>query len=98
MPPDDWAQRNPFRMSELYLRDQARELGVFVEPVDVWGVYRRDGGICQLCNEPVEKEGQDGLAPSLDHIVPFNHGGMHETANVQLAHVYCNQVKGDAPW
>ncbi|WP_354596069.1 HNH endonuclease signature motif containing protein [Streptomyces sp. JL1001] len=32
---------------------------------------------------------------SVDHVVPRALGGTHEPSNLQLAHLYCNQVKSD---
>lgn len=65
----------------------------------------RDGGICKLCGEPVDKG--DGYFdangnfhagrnyPTLDHIVPLSRGGFHIWENVQLAHFGCNSKKCD---
>ena len=33
--------------------------------------------------------------PSIDHTVPVSKGGTHTWDNVQLAHFYCNRVKGN---
>jgi len=35
------------------------------------------------------------LAPTIDHVVPLAAGGLHEPANVQLAHFLCNARKSD---
>ena len=65
----------------------------------------RDGGVCQLCGEPVDKSDcffdSDGnfhtgrLYPTMDHIVPISKGGKTTWDNVQLAHFRCNSVKCD---
>ena len=51
-------------------------------------VYVRDGGLCQLCNKPVEPE-----HATLDHIIPLSLGGSNEFDNLQLAHRRCNAIK-----
>lgn len=64
-------------------------------------LYKRDGGICQICGEPCDWDDTTwGLIgpnhPSIDHIVPFAKGGSHTWGNVQLAHHMCNSIKGDS--
>lgn len=60
-------------------------------------IYDRDEWTCQLCGDPVE----DGLsfadlwAATLDHIIPRSRGGSDDDNNLQLAHRWCNSVKGD---
>lgn len=55
-------------------------------------VFERDGGICQLCDQPV-----DPADFHVDHIVPLAAGGEHSYANVWLTHPRCNLVKGIRP-
>ena len=78
-------------------RRRARKAGAYVE--DVWRsrVYERDGYVCQLCHKAVrmDKEVPHSRAPTLDHVIPLAGGGMHEYANVQLAHFICNSRKSD---
>ncbi len=52
-------------------------------------VYDRDGGICQICLQPVAYE---DLA--IDHILPIARGGTHCPDNVQASHRLCNSWKG----
>ncbi len=42
-------------------------------------IYERDGWICQLCNEPVDKalEFPNQMSASLDHRLPLSVGGTH---------------------
>lgn len=59
-------------------------------------IFRRDGGICQLCSKPVQRDRYawpDGRMPSLDHIVPVADGGSDKATNIQLAHLVCNLKK-----
>jgi endogenous inhibitor of DNA gyrase (YacG/DUF329 family) len=74
-----------------------RKRGQFVAPVYRAEIYKRDGGICQLCGKKVDmtKEVPHPKAPVLDHIIPLSRGGTHEPKNVQLAHFICNSLKSD---
>lgn len=55
-------------------------------------VYRRDEGVCHLCNEHVEfKEA------SRDHVNPRANGGRTTFANIKLAHKKCNSHRGHKP-
>lgn len=59
---------------------------------------QRDGTDCGICHQPVDMTlaRVDGLdCPSVDHILPRSHGGSHEPANLQLAHLRCNMLKSD---
>jgi hypothetical protein len=80
-----------------------------VERIDAALVFIRDGWLCYLCDEPVDRHdfervpGADGrLAfkvgpryPSLDHVEPVARGGAHAYANLRTAHHLCNAVKSD---
>lgn len=66
------------------LRDQ------FVEHVDAFAVYDRDGGICGICGDAVERSDFH-----VDHVIPLVRGGEHSYANVQVAHPSCNSRKRD---
>ena len=64
-------------------------------------VYRRDGGICQICGKPTDwndkawGEHLGPMHPTIDHIVALASGGGHTWDNVQLAHAICNSYKRD---
>ena len=55
---------------------------------------------CGICGLPVDLslKHPDGQSASIDHIVPFAHGGSNEPENLQLAHLHCNHVKSDSGW
>lgn len=76
-------------------RGRLRE--AFVEHVNRIRVYERDGWVCGICDEPVDRTlaWPDPRSPSLDHVIPLAKGGEHSYANTQLAHLRCNTQKGD---
>lgn len=58
----------------------------------------RDGTSCGICGEPVDltlRKAESTMCASVDHILPRALGGTHDPENLQLAHLYCNQVKSD---
>lgn len=60
-------------------------------------VYDRDGWVCQLCQQPIDKtlKHPHVFSASLDHILPLSLGGRHVYGNVQAAHLSCNSKKGN---
>lgn len=68
-------------------------------------LYKRDGGVCYLCNQKCDysdvRETKEGFKysgpryPSVDHVMPVAHGGLHAWNNVRLAHTECNVRKSD---
>lgn len=78
-------------------RRRARLLEAFVADVDPQAIWDRDGGICQLCGDPIDPAlpWPEPMSKTLDHVVPLSTGGTHEPANVQLAHALCNCIKGN---
>lgn len=72
----------------------------FDETITLKSLIKRDGGICQICGRPTDKDditnGHIGrMYPTLDHIIPLSKGGTHTWDNVQLAHMSCNAGKCD---
>lgn len=51
-------------------------------------VVRRDGQICQECNDPVRDDEVE-----FDHIIPFSKGGRSTVDNLRLIHKKCNRKK-----
>ena len=88
-----WAANHPEkrRISKLASnhRRRSRKLNAFVEDVDHAVVFKRDSGICGICNLSV-----DPTDWHLDHVVPLCKGGEHSYANVQVSHPSCNMQKG----
>ena len=59
-----------------------------------WQKYhliKKNGNLCQICLEPF-KSMKD---ITLDHKVPISKGGFDLLENYQLAHLGCNQSKGN---
>lgn len=52
-------------------------------------LWYRDKAICQLCMVHCKL-----INASRDHIIPKVHGGSSEISNEQLAHTWCNGIKG----
>ena len=67
------------------------------KPLHFRVIAERDGWLCQLCGDPVERDAAvpEPLAPTVDHIIPLSCGGAHDEMNVQLAHFICNSRKAD---
>lgn len=53
-------------------------------------LFKRDKGICGICNQPVKK-----FASTIDHIIPKSRGGLDTYENTQIAHFHCNTHKGN---
>lgn len=66
---------------------------------DRLAIYERDNWTCQLCHEPVDPEAPVGdlWSATLDHIIPQSQSPVpdHSPANLRLAHLWCNSVRGD---
>ncbi|QCX81264.1 HNH endonuclease [Streptomyces sp. YIM 121038] len=65
--------------------------------VSRWRIYERDGWLCHICGDPVDRDVvvPAPRAPVLDHVVPIARGGPHCEENLKTAHFYCNSVKRD---
>lgn len=85
--------KNGATMSDY--KHRAQKYGRRYEQINRLRIFNRDGWVCGLCHEPVDRklDGLDPWGPTLDHIVPFAEGGDHVESNVQLAHRACNVVK-----
>lgn len=61
-------------------------------------IFERDGWVCQLCFESVDKAlpWPHLMSKTLDHVMPVVRGGAHTRANTQLAHLRCNVSKKDS--
>lgn len=78
-------------------RGRARRYGVRYTRINRITVFERDGWVCGICGDPVDRNlawPEPGSA-TLDHVIPMSRGGHHEPDNVQLAHFSCNLDKRD---
>jgi hypothetical protein len=75
---------------------RARFAAALVEVVDPDAVFERDGWLCHLCGESIDRAltGWDRMGPTVDHLIPLVAGGEHSYANVAAAHRSCNSRKG----
>lgn len=51
----------------------------------------RESSICALCGDKF----QSMKDVSIDHILPLSKGGDNSRTNLQLAHFWCNEKKGN---
>lgn len=68
-------------------------------------LFEKSEGVCALCggrcswgDHYMTDNGAfvaGATYPSIDHIIPISKGGLHEWSNIQLAHFYCNTLKGN---
>ena len=55
---------------------------------------RRLGSMkCAMCGKECDPDGEPGIRPTVDHIVPLSRGGTHTWDNVQLLCMRCNAGK-----
>jgi 5-methylcytosine-specific restriction endonuclease McrA len=78
-------------------RRRAWKAGARVERFTNGEVFERDGWVCGICSEPIDRSlaRPDPMSVSLDHVVPLSKGGDHSRANCQAAHLGCNMRKRD---
>ncbi|MGY1773512.1 HNH endonuclease [Blastococcus sp. SYSU D00813] len=91
-----WRAANPEAARAKVQRRRALKLAAFVEDIDVKALWERDGGLCGICDEPIELELRwpDPMCLTVDHVIALADGGLHEPANAQPAHMRCNARKG----
>lgn len=80
--------------------ERARLRDAWVEAVNPFEVFRRDGWRCQRCKRKTPRRLRgtcDDRAPELDHIVPLADGGEHSYRNTQCLCRSCNAEKSDGP-
>ena len=92
-PSDAWSPRRRAQWKKRHAEKRGAPRGEIIYPESI---YRRDGWICRVCGEPVDRtlEWPHVMSASLDHRVPIAAGGTHTRDNVQLAHFACNARKG----
>jgi len=92
----NWRQRNPDKSCEYSHIRRAKIKQTTIEKFSIGDIYQRDGWMCQLCKQRVNKKLKHPhlMSKSLDHIIPLSCGGTHTKENVQLAHFRCNSKIG----
>jgi 5-methylcytosine-specific restriction endonuclease McrA len=91
-----WSKEHPEYARAMQHRRRALRYQAPIEDFLDGEIFERDGWICQLCEEPVDRVllWPHPFCASLDHIVPLSRGGHHVHVNCQLAHLRCNIRKG----
>lgn len=97
----EWIKNHPRKyeiQAEANLARRARVVGATVEKFSREEILERDGWICGICDEPIDKSLQwpHPNYASIDHIIPLARGGEHSRKNVQAAHFRCNSSKKDS--
>lgn len=59
----------------------------------------RDGWLCALCGQPLNVllPPNHPLAVTFDHVIPRSNRGIMADENLQLAHKFCNNKRGNKP-
>jgi len=70
------------------LRRARKRNAIILHPVDRRAILALDGGLCHLCDLPVDPE-----AFHLDHVIPLSAEPIHADFNAAVAHPTCNQRK-----
>jgi len=79
-------------------KEKERLRDAWVEAVNPFEVFERDGWRCQHCKRKTPRKlrgSYDDRAPELDHIVPLAQGGEHSYLNTQCLCRACNAAKSD---
>lgn len=81
-----WQRQN------LQRRGGRHSVGLSIEQLG-----RRDGWRCHICNRKVSTrlKWPHPRSASRDHLIPVSAGGTNEPANLALAHLACNQSRGN---
>jgi 5-methylcytosine-specific restriction endonuclease McrA len=58
-------------------------------------LIQKYGGLCCVCEEPVNLVHDDPRQASIDHIIPVSKGGTEALANLRLACASCNSHRGN---
>lgn len=90
-----YCKANPDKNRASVHKHRALKYQTQVEPINDKRIFIRDGWICQICRQKVDKKLKypNPKSASLDHIIPLSKGGTHTHNNVQLAHLKCNMEK-----
>lgn len=91
------AEREGASLSRKYRREGSKDQ--FISRADRLIIYERDGWVCQLCGDPVDRtlSGRHRMGPTLDHVAPrsLTLWPDHSPTNLRLAHRACNSARGN---
>jgi hypothetical protein len=89
------ARSGRIKRSDTAMCDLCRNARFTRHKVSVAFLAARDGDDCKICGDRVDMtlRKPSVWGPSVDHITPWSKGGTHDLANLQLAHLWCNQAK-----
>lgn len=96
-----WADINHDKVREMKARVEsrrrARVRGLEVGKYDRFDVFKRDGGVCMICNKKVDKSLRwpNAMSFSINHVVPISKGGADTFGNVETSHLVCNMRIGN---
>lgn len=81
--------KHPEKSREKGKKRRALMLGVSREPYHDVDIYERDGWICGICGEKINKrlKHPNPRSKSIDHIVAISAGGQDAAINLQDAHL-----------
>ena len=90
-------KRGQFKRADSHLCDKCKPHGRY--GMNARRLAQRDGTDCKICGDAVDMNAvkPDLFRASVDHIVPRAVGGTDDPTNLQLAHLWCNQVKNRRP-
>lgn len=95
----EYRRRNPERVAEIsrsaFARRRAKKRGVKAEKFSNREIFERDGWVCQICHEPIDRDARapHPLSPSIDHRIPLARHGEHTRENCRASHLRCNLRK-----
>lgn len=83
------------QLKDLRRRSNMQDNGPIDKGITIEKLIKRDKKTCHICGGKVDpkSDSNDGMYPTIDHIVPLSKGGTHTWDNVALAHRKCNTIK-----
>ena len=92
-----WRLNNPEKRKVYANKRRALEQGSYVCPIETAKIFGQYNWVCGICGKRINKNLKypNLNRVSLDHIIPLSKQGSHTEANIQLAHLRCNIVKGN---
>lgn len=90
------------RLQNIHRDHRIPKGAVIDRNISLASLYERDKGACHICGLACEYDDYEivdgvkkigNLYPTIDHVIPLARGGLHEWANVKLAHRICNSIK-----